>query len=144
MEIGEVAVSDYFHPNVKRWESLIVKYAKHYGIDPNLIAAVTTVESSGNPNAVSYAGAVGLMQVMPFHSTRFPNRPPASSLYNPDNNLAWGGRILASEIEWAEGNLTLALSAYYDGRARALNPLPRTTAYASKVLAHYRAAKEAQ
>lgn len=134
-------LSAYWSANVARWETLILKYADWYGIDPDLLAAVMTVESSGNPNAVSYAGAVGLMQVMPHHPTRFPGRPPASELYDPDANVAWGGRILASELEWANGDLTLALGAYYDGRARSLAGWARTRAYAEKVLALYRAAK---
>lgn len=134
-------LSEYWHADVMRWEPLILKYAMHYGIDPDLLAALITVESSGDPNAVSYAGAVGLMQVMPYHPTRFPGRPPASHLYDPENNLAWGGRILASELEWADGDLTLALGAYYDGQARSLAGWARTRAYAEKVLALYRAAQ---
>lgn len=135
-------LSSYWTPNVARWEELIVKYARHYQIDPNLIAAVMTVESGGDPNALSYAGAVGLLQVMPRDVPGFSSRPWASQLYDPDVNLAWGGRILASEIEWAKGDLTLALGAYYDGRARSLAGWARTRAYAQKVMTHYRAAKQ--
>jgi soluble lytic murein transglycosylase-like protein len=101
---------------VRRWEPLILKYAAQYQIDPDLVAAVMTVESSGNPNAVSYAGAVGLMQVMPYDPYRFPNRPAAAKLYDPDFNVAWGLRILADELEWARGDVFKALMAYYDGR----------------------------
>jgi soluble lytic murein transglycosylase-like protein len=100
-----------------------------------------TVESSGDPNAVSYAGAVGLMQVMPYDPYRFPDRPPASRLFDPDFNVAWGLRILADEIEWARGDIFKALMAYYDGRARAEAGLPRTRAYAQRVMKHYSAAQ---
>jgi soluble lytic murein transglycosylase-like protein len=139
--VGEPTLSAYWPPSVARWEPLIVRYGRHYGIDPDLLAAVMTVESGGDPNAVSYAGAVGLMQVMPYDPAKFPQRPAAASLYDPDNNLAWGGRILASELEWASGDLALALGAYYDGRTRASAGWARTRAYASKVLAYYRAAQ---
>ena len=125
---------------MRRWEPLILKHAAQHQIDPDLVAAVMTVESSGNPNAVSYAGAVGLMQVMPYEPYRFPNRPAASKLYDPDFNVAWGLRILADELEWAQGDAFKALMAYYDGRARAEAPLPRTRAYAQKVMNHYSAA----
>lgn len=126
---------------MRRWEPLILKYAAQYQIDPDLVAAVMTVESSGNPNAVSYAGAVGLMQVMPYDPYRFPNRPAAAKLYDPDFNVAWGLRILADELEWARGDVFKALMAYYDGRARAEAGLPRTQAYAQEVMNHYSAAK---
>lgn len=109
-------------------------------MDPDLVAAVMTVESAGDPNAVSYAGAVGLMQVMP-RETGFPSRPPAARLLEPDFNLGTGVHILATEIQWAGGDVRKGLMAYYDGRRRALNPLPRTTAYADKVLTRYRAAQ---
>ncbi|MEA3374700.1 MAG: transglycosylase SLT domain-containing protein [Chloroflexota bacterium] len=118
-----------------------MKYAAHYQVEPDLVAAVMTVESSGNPSAVSYAGAVGLMQVMPYEPGRFPDRPPASQLFDPDFNVAWGLRILTEEIEWAQGDVFKALMAYYDGRARAEAPLPRTLAYAQKVMNHYSAAQ---
>lgn len=129
---------------MRRWGTLITKYARHYQVDPDLLAAIITVESSGNPDAVSHAGAVGLMQVMPYHPSRFRTRPPASHLYDPDNNIAWGGRILREELDWAGGDIYKALMAYYDGRHRALNPLPRTRHYADKVLGYYRAAQHQQ
>ena len=135
------ALSSYWHPNVRRWEPLIVAYANERGIDPDLIAAVITVESSGIPNAVSYAGAVGLMQVMPYDRYRFPSRPAASRLYDPEFNISWGVRILAGELEWSGGDVYKALMSYYDGRARAEAGLPRTRAYADKVMAHYAAAQ---
>jgi soluble lytic murein transglycosylase-like protein len=134
-------LSPYWHARVRRWEPLILKYAAQQQIDPDLVAAVMTVESSGDPNAVSYAGAVGLMQVMPYEPYRFPDRPPASRLFDPDFNVAWGLRILADEIEWARGDIFKALMAYYDGRARAEAGLPRTRAYAQRVMKHYSAAQ---
>lgn len=134
-------MSPHYSAKVRRWEPLIVKYATPHGIDPNLVAAVMTIESSGNPNALSHAGAVGLMQVMPYHPYRFPGRPPAAQLYDPDFNVKWGLKILANEMEWARGNVSKALMAYYDGRKRAENPLPRTLYYARKVMALYSAAQ---
>ena len=126
---------------MRRWEPLIVKHATRHGIDPDLVAAVMTIESGGNPNAVSVAGAVGLMQVMPYDPYRFPGRPPAAQLYDPEFNVAWGVRILAEEIEWARGDIFKALMAYYDGRARAEAALPRTRAYAQRVMALYQMAQ---
>jgi soluble lytic murein transglycosylase-like protein len=126
---------------VRRWESIILRYAVPRGIDPDLVAAIMMVESAGDSNAVSYAGAIGLMQVMPYHPQDFPNRPAAYLLYDPAFNLQWGVSILAANIEWAQGDLALALGAYYGGRAHSLAGSAGTRAYAQKVLNLYWAAR---
>jgi soluble lytic murein transglycosylase-like protein len=147
---GQPGLSPYWQPGVRRWESIITKHATPYGIDPDLVAAIMTVESAGDPNAVSRAGAVGLLQIMPYDPYRFPHRPPAAALYDPDFNIEWGVTILASELEWArelewaQGDLVLALGAYYDGRARSLAGWARTRAYAQRVLNLYRAAQRGE
>ena len=47
------------------YASIINHYASQYGVDPKLIVAIIQTESTFNPNAVSSAGAQGLMQLMP-------------------------------------------------------------------------------
>ena len=48
-----------------RYEDIIADYAEKYNVDPSLIFAVCQVESGFDPNAVSSAGAIGLMQILP-------------------------------------------------------------------------------
>ena len=84
--------------------------ARRHGVAPDLVRAVIAAESAGNPRAVSSAGAVGLMQLMP---------APAASLgvdpWQPLDNLAGGIAYLAGLLRAYGGNARLALIAYNAG-----------------------------
>jgi murein DD-endopeptidase MepM/ murein hydrolase activator NlpD len=82
--------------NVLRWEPLIRASAERFGIPVALIAAIMTVESSGNPNVISPAGAQGLMQVMPANLARY-GIPPELWL-DPATNIDAGARHLAESL----------------------------------------------
>jgi len=88
---------------VNQWDSLITEAAQRYGVPPNMIKAVMQFESNGNPRAVSPSGAIGLMQVMPFHM-----QGNASALYEPRVNVLKGAEILANNARqygaWAQQN----------------------------------------
>ncbi|HPI23902.1 MAG TPA: transglycosylase SLT domain-containing protein [Spirochaetota bacterium] len=47
------------------YTELIAQYAAQYELDPYLVQSIMRCESSNDPNAVSGAGAIGLMQIMP-------------------------------------------------------------------------------
>lgn len=77
----------------KRYAWPIEQAAKKYKLDPLLVARVIRLESSYNPREVSHVGAVGLMQVMPFH---FKHRGiPRSKWMETTTNLDLGCRILS-------------------------------------------------
>jgi soluble lytic murein transglycosylase-like protein len=80
--------------SAKRYTSLIVKSAKKHGLDPLLVANLILTESSFNPKAISPVGAIGLMQVMPFHYTK--RRIPVSQWHDPAINIDLGCQIYAS------------------------------------------------
>ncbi len=92
--------------------SLITSNAGIYGFDPSWIASIIQAESGGNPNALSSAGAVGLMQVIP--SPIIPGRPTAQQLLDPATNIQWGVSIF-NEGWQAFGDIALALAAYNCG-----------------------------
>lgn len=77
----------------KRYAWPIEQAAKKYNLDPVFVARVIRLESSFDPRSVSHVGAVGLMQVMPFH---FKHRGiPRSKWMETTTNLDLGCRILS-------------------------------------------------
>jgi soluble lytic murein transglycosylase-like protein len=114
------------------------------GLDPLLVASVIRVESRFRPHAVSHAGAVGLMQVLPGTGRQY----GVHDLADPRENIAAGSRHLAYLIDRYEGDLNLALAAYNAGEATVrrhggIPPYPETRGYVRKVLAHYRSSAAA-
>ncbi len=110
-----------------QWDNLVEPAAAQFGIDPALIYAVMEEESGGDPNALSSAGAEGLMQVMPF------NAPSGTNLYDPATNLHYGCSILAGDIASNNGDLNQALQSYNGGSYRSAG----TAQYAANVLSLY-------
>jgi soluble lytic murein transglycosylase-like protein len=86
---------------IRRWEPLILRYAKRYDLDPHLLAALMQTESAGDPNAVSSAGAVGLLQVL-------------DGPTDPEANIDAGAAMFARHLR-TYGDLELALAAYNAG-----------------------------
>ncbi len=92
------------------WAPLVQYRSAQAGLDPRVVAAVIQLESAGVVNAISSAGAVGLMQVEP--DTVIGGRPTQAVLLNPDQNLKAGCAILAACIT-AGGSLAQGLCGYY-------------------------------
>lgn len=114
-------VSQQFPESVRQWCSLITKQARTNALEPNLIAALILQESGGDPKAYSRSGAVGLMQVMPRDGLAanfqcpngpcFASRPTIAELQNPQFNVTYGTRMLASLIS-RYGSVREGLRAY--------------------------------
>ena len=124
----------YWQPHITQWANLITKYSADNGLDPNFVAAVIEEESKGNPRLISRAGAVGLMQIMPYEAG-FTWRPGTWTLLKPEANLEWGTNTLNEVIRQAQGRLTLAVLAYNSGWDRL--QLRSTRLFAAKVFDHY-------
>lgn len=103
------SISAIFTPEVQYWEESIVLWSSNAGLDPNLAATVMQIESCGNPQAVSRAGAIGLFQVMPFHFLE------GEDPYSPEINALRGLDYLRRSFEKAEGDIRLALAGYNGG-----------------------------
>jgi len=95
------------------------------GLDPLLVIAVIAIESRFNPIAQSDGGAVGLMQIMPFHGDKF---GAVDSILDPRVNIQIGAAVLRDSIR--RGGTEIAGLQLYNG---ALDD--ETSAYAHKVLA---------
>jgi soluble lytic murein transglycosylase-like protein len=103
------SLSPLFTPEVQHWHTQILHWANLHGLDPNLVATVMQIESCGNPQAISRAGARGLFQVMPFHFD------VGEDTLDPDTNAARGMAYLAQALEKADDDVALALAAYNGG-----------------------------
>lgn len=111
-------------------------------VSPALILAVIAVESGGQSDAVSGAGATGLMQLMPDTATRFGVRDALVA----DQNISGGIKYLDWLLEEFSGDAVLALAGYNagEGAVRAhqgVPPFPETRDYVPKVLAAYQVAR---
>jgi hypothetical protein len=93
------------------YEALIQKAAADTQLEPALLHAVIEVESNYNPNAVSYAGAMGLMQLMPATAKRFGVTNP----YDPADNIKGGTRYLRYLFNLFKNDMELVLAAYNSG-----------------------------
>ncbi|SES33727.1 Transglycosylase SLT domain-containing protein [Vreelandella subterranea] len=79
-------------------------------LPPELVLALIQVESGFDTQAVSSAGAVGLMQIMPFWIEEL--GLPMDDLTNPTRNLRYGCTILAHYLAVEQGDFTRALARY--------------------------------
>ena len=86
---------------------------KRYGVDPLLVVAIMAVESSYNPIAESYAGAKGLMQIIPkYHLEKFEEFGGEHAAFDPRVNIMVGARILREYLMMHSGDLLNALQTY--------------------------------
>ena len=88
----------------------IHREATRAGLSPEIVLAVIEVESHFDHYAVSYAGAQGIMQVMPFWKNEIGR--PDDNLINPDTNLRYGCTILKFYLDKENGKLAEALARY--------------------------------
>lgn len=102
-----------FTDSVSYWEPLIVRWSEHYGVDPNLAAIIMQIESCGDPQAVSSAGAIGLFQVMPYHFAA------GEDPYDPDVNAMRGIGYFKERLEQTGGDIGRSFAGYNGGQRAA-------------------------
>ena len=120
------------------FDAIILKAAHDYGIDPAVIKAVIMAESGFNPQAISYAGAQGLMQLMPPTARALKVADPL----DPQANIQGGTRYLKRLLLRFHGNLELALAAYNAGsrhvrRHHGIPPFKATHRYIAKIKVYH-------
>ena len=129
----------YLSANKSKFNDLIAKAAAKHQMDPKLLHAVIQAESAYNPNAVSSAGAVGLMQLMPDTARRY----GVTDRHDAEQNVDGGTRYLKDLLAMFNSNLKLAVAGYNAGEGAVMKfnntvpPYPETQNYVQHVLRLY-------
>jgi len=132
----------------EKYGALIAELAFRYDLDEALVAGVIWQESRGDPQAISVAGAKGLMQLMPATARRF----KVKNVFDPEQNITGGTKYLAWLMK-RFNFIELALAGYNAGEGnvekygRQIPPFKETQKYVPAVLSHmqrYRALIEAE
>jgi len=136
---------DTTQARVARFRSLIEQAAQRHRLDAALLAAVVHVESGGNPQAVSAAGAQGLTQLIPATAQRFGVDDP----FDPAQSLDGAARYLRGLLGQFGGDVSKALAAYNAGEGNVkkyggIPPFAETQAYVPAVLAAYDTYRQSQ
>ncbi|MCE7519554.1 transglycosylase SLT domain-containing protein [Vreelandella titanicae] len=105
-----------YHDSFQHWGRLT-------GVDPYLLMAITRRESAYNPNALSPAGARGLMQLMPGTASQVSRElgisdPGPYGVLDPELNIRLGSTYLRDKLQRYQGNRLAAAAAYNAGPGR--------------------------
>jgi soluble lytic murein transglycosylase-like protein len=122
----------------RRYDQIITEAAERHGVSFSLLKAMIKIESDFNPRAISRAGAMGLMQIMPENIKRLKIKDP----FDPRENIMGGTRYLKQMIDRFNGKLSLALAAYNAGpntveRYQRIPPFTETEDYVEAVMKYY-------
>ncbi len=132
--------SERARPATSVLKSKAERVASQHGLDPDLVDAIIRAESAYDPHAISPAGAVGLMQVMPETAADY-GIQTLEGLFEPDTNLSTGMRHL-KRLLGKYGSIGAAVMAYNAGeatleRGNGFVTYPETQRYTHQVLSTY-------
>lgn len=109
-----------------------------FGVSVNLLTSIARAESGFDPNAVSSAGAVGIMQLMPQTAASL----GVTNSYDVRENIMGGAKLIAQLLDKYNGDTSLALAAYNAGSGNVdsyggIPPFAETQDYVQKVLSYF-------
>lgn len=97
--------------NENAFRDEVARASREFGVEEAIVRAIMHAESAFNPNALSRAGAQGLMQLMPATAARF----GVVNAFDPEQNIRGGVEYLAWLLKRFNGDLTLAAAGYNAG-----------------------------
>ena len=115
--------------------SIFEEASVSYGVSKELLMSIARAESGFSSTAVSSAGAVGIMQLMPATAASL----GVSNSYDPRENIMGGAKLISQLLTKYNGDTSLALAAYNSGSANVdkyggIPPFAETQNYVQKVL----------
>ncbi len=115
-------------------DEIFDKVSQEYGVDVNLLKAVAQAESGFDTNAVSYCGAMGIMQLMPATAQSLGVDDP----FDAEQCITGGAKMLGYLLDDYNGNVSLALAAYNAGsgsvqKYNGVPPYDETINYINKI-----------
>lgn len=118
-------------------DNIFKEAADKYNVSVSLLKSVAKAESDFNTNAVSSAGAIGIMQLMPSTAKSLGVTDP----YDATQNIMGGAKLLSQLLSKYNNNTSLALAAYNAGSGNVdkyggIPPFKETQNYVKKVLAY--------
>lgn len=112
-------VKDHADVRVRKFEPFVKQYARKYGVSKNLIYAIIKTESNFNQFAVSNAGAIGLMQIVPSSAGKDAYKYVKGRNITPSKSYLFEAK---NNIELGSAYLHIIDSKYFDG---VNNPISR-------------------
>jgi len=131
-------------PIKSQYDALIVNLALQYGMEPSFIKSVIHVESAFDNKALSHAGAMGLMQLMPATAAGY---ELTENHFDARKNIEAGVRHMKDLMDKYDNDKELALAAYNAGagavrKYNGIPPYKETQNYVVKVMALYKQYKK--
>ena len=121
-------------PPEHAYDAFILEASREYGVDAVLIRSVMQTESAFDAMAISRAGALGLMQLMPEVAAEMGVQDP----FDPRQNIMGGAKYLRRLLDLHRGRVRLALASYNAGAGNVsqyggVPPFPETRKYVKEV-----------
>jgi soluble lytic murein transglycosylase-like protein len=121
---------------------MIKQAADRHRIDQELVHVVIRAESNYDPFAISSAGAMGLMQLMPATARQY----GVNNVFDPAQNIEGGVRYLKDLVRLYNGQTRLVLAAYNAGQEavrkyKGIPPYPETKSYIAGIMKSYKKPK---
>lgn len=139
MRMGAGRTLGSFSTGDAKVDNHILDSTARYNIDPLLVYATMSQESSFKPMAMSYKGARGLMQLMPATAARF----GVTNIFDPKQNIEGGVKYLRWLLDTFNGDVRLALAGYNAGEGAVMKygfripPYAETQNYVARITARY-------
>jgi soluble lytic murein transglycosylase-like protein len=123
----------------KLYSPIIKRAAERHLVDQELVHVVIRAESNYDPFAISSAGAMGLMQLMPATARQY----GVNNVFDPTQNIEGGVRYLKDLVRLYNGQTRLVLAAYNAGqeavrRYNGIPPYPETKSYIASIMKTYK------